>query len=64
MRVLSFIVDPPVVRRILDHLGLWDTHQRPPPAIEPIASLGHVLPWVAEDLYPYDRAAGDFDDPA
>ena len=64
MRVLSVIEDPPMVRRILDHLGLWEAHQRPPPAIEAIASLGNVLPWVAEDLYPYDRAAGDFDDPA
>jgi hypothetical protein len=52
MRVLSLIEDPPVVRRILDHLGLWDAHQRPPPALEPIASLGNVLPWVAEDPYP------------
>ena len=40
LRVLSFIEDPPVVRKILDHLGLWDTQQRPPPASrEPIVSL-------------------------
>jgi hypothetical protein len=71
MRVLSVIEDPAVVRpvtgmchKILDHLDLWEAHQHPPPsANEPIASLGNVLPWVAEDLYPYDRAAGDFDDP-
>jgi hypothetical protein len=65
MRVLSVIEDPPVVRKILDHLGLWQAHQRPPPsAIEPIAFLGDVLPWVADDPYPYDQAAGDFDEPA
>ena len=55
MRVISFIEDPSVVRRILDHLGLWDAQQRPPPpSIEPLESIGDVLPWVAEDPYPYD----------
>jgi hypothetical protein len=29
MRVLSVIEDPPVVRRILDHLGLWDAGAAP-----------------------------------
>jgi len=29
MRVLSVIEDPPVVRRILDHLGLWDAEAAP-----------------------------------
>jgi hypothetical protein len=27
MRVLSVIEDPTVVRRILDHLGLWEAQQ-------------------------------------
>ena len=30
LRWLSFIEDPPVVRRILDHLGLWDAGAAPP----------------------------------
>jgi hypothetical protein len=25
---------------------------------------GDVLPWMAEEPYPYDQAAGDFDEPA
>jgi hypothetical protein len=63
--LLSFIEDPPVVRRILDHLVLWDAKQRPPPAaMESIDSIADVLPWVAEDPYPYDQSAGDFNDPA
>jgi hypothetical protein len=64
MRVLSFIEDPPVVRKILDRLGLWAQQRPPPAAIESIDSIGDVLPWVAQDPYPYDHAAGDPNDPA
>ena len=65
MRVLSFIEDPPVVRKILDHLGLGDLQQRSPPAsVEPIEFIGDVWPWVAEDPYPYDQTDGDTHDPA
>ena len=56
MRVLSCIEDPPVVRRILDHLGLWDACKRAPPA-QPTATesiRGGVLSRVAEDPYPYE----------
>jgi hypothetical protein len=28
MRILVFIEDAPVIRRILDHLGLWDIPKR------------------------------------
>ena len=65
MRVLSCIEDPPVVRRILDHLGLGDAHIRAPPA-HPTAtqSIGDVWPWVAEDPYPYDQTPGASDEPA
>ena len=31
MRVISFITDPLVVRRILEHLGLWLANARPIP---------------------------------
>jgi hypothetical protein len=30
MRILAFIEDAPVIRRILDHLGLWDIPKRQP----------------------------------
>ena len=34
MRIIALIDDPPVVRRILEHLGLWQPQatQRSPPA--------------------------------
>ena len=31
MRVIAFITDPAVVRRILEHLGLWLANARPVP---------------------------------
>ena len=65
LRVLSLIEDPPVVRKILDHLGLWDTQQRPPPAdFIAMESIGGVLPQVAEDPYPYDQTDWASDEPA
>jgi len=30
MRVLAFIEDAAVIRKILDHLGLWDVPKRQP----------------------------------
>ncbi len=40
MRVVSFITDPPVVKRIVDHLRGRDRAARPPPrrALNPMAS--------------------------
>ncbi len=41
MRVISFITDPLVVRRILEHLGLWLANARPVPrAQSPPVPLG------------------------
>ena len=31
MKILSFIEDPEVIKKILKHLGLWDIKARPPP---------------------------------
>ncbi len=31
MKILSFIEDPEVIKKILKHLGLWDIEARPPP---------------------------------
>jgi hypothetical protein len=31
MRIISFIEEPEVIKKILEHLGLWQTNQRPPP---------------------------------
>ena len=31
MRIISFIEDEEVIKKILKHLGLWDVKARPPP---------------------------------
>ena len=31
MRIIAFIEDDDVIRKILVHLGLWDTHNHDPP---------------------------------
>jgi hypothetical protein len=31
MRIISFIEDEEVIKKILKHLGLWDIKARPPP---------------------------------
>jgi hypothetical protein len=60
MKIIAFLEDPPVVRKILQHLGLWETQQRPPPkriipstVVEPIPE--DYLPWVADPVYSYDH---------
>ena len=30
MRIISFINQPDVIKKILDHLGLWEEAQAPP----------------------------------
>jgi len=37
MNSISFIEDPPVVRKILKHLGMWEIKKRPP--LIPLFSL-------------------------
>ncbi len=31
MRVIAFIEDPDVIKKILKHLGLWDVKRKPQP---------------------------------
>ncbi len=40
MRILSFIEDEEVIKKILKHLGLWDIKTRPPPRT--IAPPGNI----------------------
>jgi hypothetical protein len=42
MRIISFIEDAPVIRAILEHLGLWLFRSRPPPA----CALHVVMPKI------------------
>jgi len=59
MKAIAFLEDPPVIRKILQHLGMWETQQRPPPKkmvsyppSEPVEGDG--LPWAADPIYSYD----------
>ena len=47
MKIVSFIEDQAVVRKILQHLGIWETQQRPPP--KKIVSSLMVEPIVEEE---------------
>jgi hypothetical protein len=53
MKIISFISDPDVIRKILVHLNLWDAPIRPPPArihpAEHIVDLDHCQV-VFEDI--------------
>ena len=42
MRILAFIEDPEVIKRILKHLGLWFAKRKP----QPLANVEHP-PWRA-----------------
>ena len=51
--------DQTVVRKILQHLGIWETLPRPPPkkitsspTVEPIPQ--DCLPWAADPVFSYD----------
>jgi hypothetical protein len=67
MKIISFIEDPPVIRRILQHLDVWTTQERPPPkkspssfTVEPIPDA--LLPWAAETIYFYDDVDPTYED--
>jgi hypothetical protein len=34
MRIIAFIEDEEVIKKILKHLGLWDVKPRPPPGTQ------------------------------
>jgi len=46
MRIIALIDDPPIVRRILEHLGLWtpDAAERSPPPAPETWPTGAVIP--------------------
>ena len=56
MDIISFIEGPAVVRKILQHLGMWEIEARPPPrknvtpcTWEPIPE--ECLSWVDDTMY-------------
>ena len=46
MRVIALIDDPPVIRRLLEHLGCWapEPSERGPPASGPEWPVNAVIP--------------------
>ena len=45
MRVISFIEDQEVIKKILKHLGLWEVKPRPPPRMaktQPLHTVPHI----------------------
>ena len=45
MRVISFIEDQEVIKKILKHLGLWEVKPRPPPRMakwQPLSTEPHI----------------------
>jgi hypothetical protein len=44
MRVIAFIHDQDVIRKILTHLNLWDVKRKPPPRAPPIDDFPTYLP--------------------
>jgi len=42
MRILAFIEDDQVIKKILKHLGLWEVKARPPPRVNPSPPNIHI----------------------
>jgi hypothetical protein len=42
MRILAFIEDDEVIKKILKHLGLWEVKARPPPRVNPSPPNIHI----------------------
>jgi hypothetical protein len=42
MKILSFIEDEEIIKKILKHLGLWDVKQRPPPKASAPSPTVHI----------------------
>lgn len=43
MRVIAFIEDDEVIRKILVHLGLWDTRNHEPPNLAAESFQGFII---------------------
>jgi hypothetical protein len=46
MKVISFIEQPSVIRRILEHMELWDDSRSPPEILERVCEpCADYVPW-------------------
>jgi hypothetical protein len=50
MSIISFIEDPAVVRKILKHLGMWESKARPPPKKNISPCTGEPIPEECQSL--------------
>jgi hypothetical protein len=56
MRVISFIEDQDVIKKILKHLGLWEVKPRPPPkAIGPQKTPEYSIDYFDSQIPPSDN---------
>jgi len=42
MKIISFIDDSEIIKKILNHLGMWDVKRKPPP-LSLILVMYHLL---------------------
>jgi hypothetical protein len=42
MRIIAFIANEEVIKKILKHLGLWEVKARPPPRVNPSPPKIHI----------------------
>ena len=58
MRILAFIEDDQVIKKIFQHLGLWDLKARPPPKANPPHQPGeHRIDYSLRVVGPYGPEA-------
>ena len=58
MKILSFIEDPEIIKKILKHLDLWDLKARPPPKANPPHQPGeHRIDYSLRVVGPYGPEA-------
>jgi hypothetical protein len=54
MRVIAFIEDPDVIKKILNHLGLWDVKRKPRPTANVYPPSGGPYPSMC---FPYTMSS-------
>jgi len=60
MRIISFIEDEEVIKKILKHLGLWEIKTRPPPRSNaPSKAPEYYIVYTDSQLPVRDSVMGD-----
>jgi hypothetical protein len=61
MRIISFIEDKETIKKILVHLGLWETRNHDPPTKKTIEA-NHIVPELPEMVYDDFSQLTSYDD--